>query len=62
MFESEEARLATESSEMTAMRAYIRDLISQNEELTRRLQVLETGVHVKEVTPEYDLSKWRLWT
>ena len=47
---------------MTAMRAYIRDLISQNEELTRRLQVLETGVHVKEVTPEYDLSKWRLWT
>ena len=54
--ENEETRLANESGEMSAMRAHMRDLISQNEELTRRLQLLETTMQTKEITPEHELS------
>ena len=54
--ENEEARLANESGEMSAMRAHMRDLISQNEELTRRLQLLETTMQTKDITPEHEVS------
>ena len=54
--ENEETRLANESGEMSAMRAHMRDLISQNDELTRRLQLLETTMQTKEITPEHELS------
>lgn len=54
--ENEETRLAHESGEMSAMRAHMRDLISQNDELARRLQLLETTMQTKEITPEHELS------
>ena len=50
--EAEEARMSAESHEMSTMRAYMKELINQNEELKHRIHALETGFAV----PEVDLS------
>ena len=52
VLETEEARMTAESTEMSTMRAYMKELIAQNEELTKRVHALETGFSV----PEVDLS------
>ena len=47
--ETEEARMTAESTEMSTMRAYMAELIAQNEKLTKRVQALETRFSVREV-------------
>ena len=47
--EMEEARNTAESIEMSTMRAYMKELIAQNEELTKRIHALETGFPVPQV-------------
>ena len=52
----EEARLDAESNELAVMRSYMKDLIAQNEELTRRLHVVESSLQQGGTDPEVDLS------
>lgn len=47
--ETEEARMTAESTEMSTMRAYMAELIAQNEKLTKRVQALETRFSVRQV-------------
>ena len=52
----EEARLDAESNELAVMKSYMKDLIAQNEELTRRLHVVESSLQQGGTDPEVDLS------
>ena len=50
--EQEEARMTSESTELATLRSYMKELIDRNEELTKRVQMLEAGI----VKPEVELS------
>ena len=54
--EREEARLDAESTELAMMKSYMKHLIAQNEELTRRLQMLESKRGKDGMDQEVELS------
>ena len=52
----EEARLDAESTELAMMKSCVKHLVAQNEELTRRLQVLESNRRKDGMDQEVELS------